>query len=139
MLTTHPMTQRRIGMISAALAAKSMTVYELADAVFLCPAQVSRYCVHMRNIGLIHISAWPVRAAGNVSRIASYRNGARPDVPRGPKLTGAERQATRMARVRADMDAYDKHTARARARKVKARPDPLVAAFFGFAGAGASA
>lgn len=128
---SNPLAAHRIKAISEALREKSLTLDELHQQVCLCREQARRYVVHLHRTGAIHIEAWSVRQVGRSTRIPVFKCGKGEDAPRPANFTSAERQASHMARVRADDDRYDLHKARGRARKVKLERDALVCALFG--------
>jgi hypothetical protein len=119
----------RMTIIRKAVARKAMTIAEIAE-YHLSYRQTRRYVSHLHHAGLLHIVDWPLRGDARQTPTAAYRGGAGIDAMHKP-MTNAERQAAHIARVRADMDAYDRYRARDRARKSKPVVDPLLAALFG--------
>lgn len=130
----HPMSARRVAAITEVLRGQALTVRDLAAKVFLCHEQVRRYVVELHAAGAVRIVRWSVQKEGRETRIPVFRLGAGPDAPRPQRLTGAQRQAAQMARIRANTERYDLHKARNRARKMKVARDPLVGALFGAVG-----
>lgn len=133
MKTEHPMTVRRTAAITAVLRDQALTIRDLAARVFLEYEQTRRYVAHLHAHGTVHIARWTVQATGRETRLPVYKLGAGRDAPRPARLTGTQRQANHILRIRDDADLYDRHKARSRARKLKPGRDPLVAALFGAA------
>ncbi|MGK5049503.1 hypothetical protein ACQ4WP_26945 [Janthinobacterium sp. GB4P2] len=133
MTPTHPMTVRRTAAITAALRDQALTIRDLAARVFLEYEQTRRYVAHLHADGTVHIARWTVQTAGRETRLAVYKLGAGRDAPRPARLTGTQRQANHILRIRDDADLYDRHKARSRARKLKPARDPMVSALFGAA------
>lgn len=137
MTLDHPMSERRVAAIITVLCDQALTVRDLAVQVFLSPEQARRYVVQLHASGVLRIARWATQSSGRATRLPvyAYKDGAGRDAKRPAQLSGAQRQARHIARVRSDADRYDTHKARNRARKLKPARDPLVAAMFGAAGA----
>lgn len=127
----NPLTSYRINQIFEALHGRALTVDEIAPIIGVCRTQASRYLAALHDAGAVYVAAWPTRQSGRATRIAAYRLGKCKDAARPPKLSGQQRQAAFKARLRADVDLYERHKAVSRNRKRPVMRDPLVAAMFG--------
>jgi len=127
----HPLTERRITAITAALLNGPLSVRSLAPRVYLCHEQVTRYLRLLHAAKQISIASWRREEASNGRYVPLYRVGGGKDKSKPRNLTSAQKQRRSIARARQDGDRYDLIRAKDRARKRKPIRDPLVAAVFG--------
>lgn len=110
-------TIRRIKSIEAAITGRALTVNEISAKIFAVPQSVGEYVRHLLDPDnqRIHIERWR-RTPGHI--VAAYRWGAGKNAPKPSAKTDVEVTRDRMARMRKDIDAYDRYLAGERARYV---------------------
>lgn len=108
------------------LSRKEMSTSEICVLVHCTQRSAQEMLANMRKKGLIYRSGWRRQPDGIA---ALFRAGIGVDAPKPPRATGAER----VRRMRAKETQEDKEfrQAREKARSIKPRRDPMIAAFFG--------
>lgn len=108
------------------LSRKDMSTSEICVLVHCTQRSAQEMLANMRKKGLIYRSGWRRQPDGIA---ALFRAGIGVDAPKPPRATGAER----VRRMRAKETQEDKEfrQAREKAKSIKPRRDPMIAAFFG--------
>lgn len=108
------------------LSRKEMSTSEICVLVHCTQRSAQEMLANMRKKGLIYRSGWRRQPDGIA---ALFRAGIGVDAPKPPRATGAER----VRRMRAKETQEDKEfrQAREKAKSIKPRRDPMIAAFFG--------
>ena len=105
---------------------KDMSTSEICVLVHCTQRSAQEMLANMRRKGLIYRSGWRRQPDGIA---ALFRAGIGVDAPKPPTATGAER----VRRMRAKETQEDKEfrQAREKAKSIKPRRDPMIAAFYG--------
>jgi DNA-binding IclR family transcriptional regulator len=108
------------------LSRKDMSTSEICVLVHCTQRSAQEMLANMRRKGLIYRSGWRRQPDGIA---ALFRAGIGVDAPKPLSATGAER----VRRMRAKETQEDKEfrQAREKAKSIKPRRDPMIAAFFG--------
>ena len=117
----HPMTQRRIAAIKAALATEAINVHQLAERIALCMERTYDYLEQLVASEEVHIKRYAPPATGKQQPIAHYALGKGRNARRPDPLTYAQKAALRRARIYKDADRHDVFKARNRAQKSLAK------------------
>jgi hypothetical protein len=108
------------------LSRKDMSTSEICVLVHCTQRSAQELLAKMRRKGLIYRSGWRRQPDGIA---ALFRAGIGVDAPKPPKVTGAER--VRKLRAKETQEDKEFRQAREKAKSIKPRRDPMIAAFFG--------
>jgi len=116
----------REGRILDILSRKEMSTSELCVLVHCTQRSAQELLANMRRKGLVHRSGWRRQPDGIA---ALFKAGAGVDAPKPPRTTSLER--VRKMRAKETQEEKEFRQARERAKSIKPRRDPMIAAFFG--------
>ena len=116
----------REGRILDILSRKEMSTSELCVLVHCTQRSAQELLANMRRKGLVHRSGWRRQPDGIA---ALFKVGAGVDAPKPPRTTSLER--VRKMRAKETQEEKEFRQARERAKSIKPRRDPMIAAFFG--------
>lgn len=108
------------------LSRKEMSTSELCVLVHCTQRSAQELLANMRRKGLVHRSGWRRQKDGIA---ALFKAGAGVDAPKPQRATSAER--VRKLRARETQEDKEFRQARERAKSIKPRRDPMIAAFYG--------
>ena len=116
----------REGRILDILSRKEMSTSELCVLVHCTQRSAQELLANMRRKGLVHRSGWRRQPDGIA---ALFKAGAGVDAPKPPRTTSLER--VRKMRAKETQEEKEFRQARERAKNIKPRRDPMIAAFYG--------
>jgi len=105
---------------------KDMSTSEICVLVHCTQRSAQELLASMRRRGLVYRSGWRRQPDGIA---ALFRAGIGVDAPKPPRATGAER--VRKMRAKETQEDKEFRQARDRAKSIKPRRDPMIAAFYG--------
>ena len=108
------------------LSRKEMSTSELCVLVHCTQRSAQELLANMRRKGLVHRSGWRRQPDGIA---ALFKAGAGVDAPKPPRTTSLER--VRKMRAKETQEEKEFRQARERAKNIKPRRDPMIAAFYG--------
>ena len=108
------------------LSRKEMSTSELCVLVHCTQRSAQELLANKRHKGLVHRSGWRRQPDGIA---ALFKAGAGVDAPKPPRTTSLER--VRKMRAKETQEEKEFRQARERAKSIKPRRDPMIAAFFG--------
>jgi len=108
------------------LSRKEMSTSELCVLVHCTQRSAQALLANMRRKGLVHRSGWRRQPDGIA---ALFKAGKGVDAPKPPRTTSLER--VRKMRAKESQEEKEFRQARERAKSIKPRRDPMIAAFFG--------
>ena len=108
------------------LSRKEMSTSELCVLVHCTQRSAQELLAKMKRKGLVHRSGWRRQPDGIA---ALFKAGAGVDAPKPPRTTSLER--VRKMRSKETQEEKEFRKARERAKSIKPRRDPMIAAFFG--------
>lgn len=108
------------------LSRKDMSTSEICVLVHCTQRSAQEMLANMRRKGLIYRSGWRRQPDGIA---ALFRAGIGVDAPKPLSATGAER--VRRMRAKETQEEKEFRQAREKAKSIKPRRDPMIAAFFG--------
>ena len=116
----------REGRILDILRRKEMSTSELCVLVHCTQRSAQELLANMRRKGLVHRSGWRRQKDGIA---ALFKAGKGVDAPKPPRTTSLER--VRKMRAKESQEEKEFRQARERAKSIKPRRDPMIAAFYG--------
>ena len=116
----------REGRILDILSRKEMSTSELCVLVHCTQRSAQELLAKMRRKGLVYRSGWRRQKDGIA---ALFKAGIGVDAPKPPRTTSLER--VRKMRAKESQEEKEFRQARERAKSIKPRRDPMIAAFFG--------
>ena len=114
------------GRILDILQRKDMSTAELCVLVHCTQRAAQQLLARLRRQGLVYRSGWRRQPDGIA---AVFRAGIGVDAPKPPRTTDKERQ--QRSRAKETQEEKEFRQARERAKKIKPRRDPMIAAFYG--------
>ena len=105
---------------------KEMSTSELCVLVHCTQRSVQDILANMKRKGLVYRSGWRRQKDGIA---ALFKAGIGVDAPKPPRTTDKERQQRKRARETQEDKEF--RLAREKAKSIKPRRDPLIAAFYG--------
>ena len=105
---------------------KDMSTSELCVLVHCTQRSAQELLAKMRRKGLIYRSGWRRQPDGIA---AVFRAGIGIDAPRPPRVTDTERK--KKSRAKETQEDKEFRQAREKAKSIKPRRDPMIAAFYG--------
>jgi hypothetical protein len=126
MLFTSALSKSRIERIQNLLRGQHMTVYELADGIYLSPAATRMYIAHLRRERQLFIAGWRLPESASVRRWQPlFAWGEGKDAKKPPTDPASYQRRIYAERKKRDPEAHDLYRARQNANRRKVRPDPL--------------
>ncbi len=114
------------GRILDILQRKDMSTSELCVLVHCTQRAAQQLLARLRRQGLVYRSGWRRQPDGIA---AVFTAGIGVDAPKPPRTTDKERQ--QRSRAKETQEEKEFRQARERAKKIKPRRDPMIAAFYG--------
>ena len=128
-------SKAKLDKIRQSLRHQDLSLYEIADLIYLSPRWARCYIDHLREQGLVHITCYRedemYHDGRNKTRRAIYKWGAGEDAERPDAMTQKERATLARKRMLADPEKHERQLLKRRAERYALMRDPLVAALFG--------
>lgn len=108
------------------------TVQDIADHLHISRRWVNAYLAHLRTEKKVHIKKWAFIEGQKHELYQSwYVWGAGADAVKPPAMSSKEKTTKRRAKLKEDIEEYDRQLIKRRTKRIQPHRDPYISAFFG--------